>query len=139
MLCALVLCCVVMCCDVFLSLFALCCVQARDVTPEATRAVIQKEAPGLVTAMLHATLNRLPAAMLSRAVCGIRNRTYALSLTPHNYWFPALRLSAHRLVLCDRLIVNLPGSPKAVVEYLGILLPTVAHGIKLLQNPNDTH
>ena len=85
---------------------------ARDVTPEATRAVIQKEAPGLVIAMLHAVLPSVPTAMLSRAVCGIRNRT---------------------------LIVNLPGSPKAVVEYLAVLFPHVAHGVKLIQNVDDTH
>src|SRR6185295_4182934 len=59
----------------------------RDVTPEATRAVIEREAPGLAEAMRAASLALTPHAMLSRAVCGIRGQT---------------------------LIVNLPGSPKAV-------------------------
>jgi molybdopterin adenylyltransferase len=85
---------------------------ARDVTPEATRAVIEKEAAGLVTAMLVSAVSRLPSAMLSRAVCGIRGRT---------------------------LVVNLPGSPKAVTEYLDVLFPTAAHGIKLIQNVHDMH
>ena len=57
----------------------------RDVTPEATRAVIEREAPGLAEAMRAASLQKTPHAMLSRAVCGIRGRT---------------------------LIVNLPGSPR---------------------------
>ena len=59
----------------------------RDVTPEATKAVIEREAPGLAEAMRAEGLKATPHAMLSRAVCGIRGRT---------------------------LIVNLPGSPKAV-------------------------
>ena len=58
----------------------------RDVTPEATRAVIEREAPGLAEAMRAASLLVTPHAMLSRAVCGIRGRT---------------------------LIINLPGSPKS--------------------------
>ena len=78
----------------------------RDVTPEATRAVIQRETPGLVEAMRAASLEITHHAMLSRAVAGIRGRT---------------------------LIVNLPGSPKAVRENLEVILPALPHGIHLLQ------
>ena len=86
----------------------------RDVTPEATRAVIQREAPGLGEAMRSASLRITPHAMLSRAVAGIRHRT---------------------------LIVNLPGSPKAVRENLETILPALPHAIELLQGKNaaDRH
>lgn len=79
----------------------------RDVTPEATRAVIDREAPGLAEAMRAASLQVTPHAMLSRAVCGIRGQT---------------------------LIVNLPGSPKACRENLEVLLPVLPHAIDLLQD-----
>lgn len=78
----------------------------RDVTPEATRAVIERETPGLVEAMRAASLRITPHAMLSRAAAGMRGRT---------------------------LIVNLPGSPKAVRENLEVILPALPHGIRLLQ------
>ena len=81
----------------------------RDVTPEATRAVIDREAPGLAEAMRAASLRVTPHAMLSRAVAGIRGRT---------------------------LIVNLPGSPKAAVENLATILPVLPHAIELLQEPD---
>jgi len=79
----------------------------RDVTPEATRLVIQKEAPGLVFAMLRDSLTVTPHAMLSRMVAGIRDQT---------------------------LIINLPGSPKAVRENLQTILPALPHALELLRN-----
>ena len=79
----------------------------RDVTPEATLAVIQRAAPGLAEAMRLASLQVTPHAMLSRAVAGIRHRT---------------------------LIVNLPGSPKAAAENLNTILPVLPHAIELLQD-----
>ena len=84
----------------------------RDVTPEATKAVIEREAPGLAEAMRAEGLKATPHAMLSRAVCGIRGRT---------------------------LIVNLPGSPKAVRENLETILPAIPHGIELLQGGKGGH
>jgi gephyrin len=79
----------------------------RDVTPEATRLVIQKEAPGLIFAMLRDSLAVTPHAMLSRMVAGIRDRT---------------------------LIINLPGNPKAVRENLETILPALPHALELLKD-----
>jgi molybdopterin adenylyltransferase len=83
----------------------------RDVTPEATRLVIQKEAPGLAEAMRSASLRNTPHAMLSRSIAGIRNRT---------------------------LIINLPGNPKAASENLAVLLPALPHAFQLLQDKPDS-
>ena len=77
----------------------------RDVTPEATRAVIERDAPGLAEAMRAASLKITPHAMLSRIVTGIRQKT---------------------------LIINLPGSPKGAVENLQVVLPVLAHAVQLL-------
>lgn len=77
----------------------------RDVTPEATLAVIDRLVPGLPEAMRAASLTKTPHAMLSRAVAGIRGRT---------------------------LIVNLPGSPRGVEESLNVILPALPHGLGVL-------
>src|SRR5882762_3458609 len=79
----------------------------RDNTPEATRSVIEREAPGLAEAMRMETLKQTPMAMISRGVCGIRSAT---------------------------LIVNLPGSPKAVRESFDVIMPVLNHVIGLLSN-----
>ncbi len=79
----------------------------RDVTPEATQAVIERRAPGLAEAMRAASLKVTPHAMLSRAAAGIRGRT---------------------------LIINLPGSPKAAVENLDAVIPVLSHAVQLLQD-----
>ena len=78
----------------------------RDITPEATRAVIEREAPGLAEAMRAASLKVTPHAMLSRIVTGIRGKT---------------------------LIINLPGSPKGAVENLQVVLPVLPHAVQLLR------
>lgn len=78
----------------------------RDVTPEATRAVIEREAPGLAEAMRADSLRVTPHAMLSRAVAGMAGCT---------------------------LIVNLPGSPKAARENLRAILPALPHGLDKLR------
>ena len=77
----------------------------RDVTPEATQAVVDRLAPGLAEAMRAASLQLTPHAMLSRATAGIRGTT---------------------------LIVNLPGNPKAAVENLLVILPVLPHAVQLL-------
>ena len=77
----------------------------RDVTPEATLAVIDRTAPGIAEAIRAESLRITPRAMLSRAVSGIRGRT---------------------------LIVNLPGSPKAVRESLAVVLPVLGHAVETL-------
>ncbi len=77
----------------------------RDVTPEATRAVIQREAGGLAEAMRAESLKKTPHAMLSRAIAGIRAQT---------------------------LIINLPGSPKGALENLQTIIPVLPHAVQLL-------
>ena len=79
----------------------------RDVTPEAVRSIIEREAPGLALAMLQASLRVTPHAMLSRPVAGIRGRT---------------------------LIITFPGSPKACRENLETILPALPHGLELLND-----
>ena len=78
----------------------------RDVTPEATLAVIERQAPGLVEAIRSESLKKSPHGMLSRATAGIRGRT---------------------------LIVNLAGSPKGAVEQLAVIAPALAHAVALLR------
>ncbi len=77
----------------------------RDVTPEATRATIEREAPGLAEAMRAASLKITPHAMLSRVVVGIRKKT---------------------------LIINLPASPKGALENLQVVTPVLSHAVQLL-------
>jgi molybdenum cofactor synthesis domain-containing protein len=77
-------------------------VDPRDVTPEATREVLDREVPGMAEAMRADSQARVPTAMLSRAMVGIRGRT---------------------------LIVNLPGSPGGARENLAVLLPVLPHAI----------
>lgn len=78
----------------------------RDVTPEATNAVIQRPTPGLAEAMRNASLQITPHGMLSRATAGIRSRT---------------------------LIVNLPGSPRGAVENLAVIIQALPHAVQLLR------
>lgn len=77
----------------------------RDNTPEATRAVIEREAPGLSEAMRMETLNQTPLAMLSRGVCGLRS---------------------------NALIINLPGSPKGVRESFSVIKNVLPHAVAQL-------
>lgn len=81
-------------------------VSPRDVTPDATREVIKYEIPGIAEAMRLEGLKKTPYSMISRAVAGVRNRT---------------------------LIINLPGSPKAVKENLSTILPVISHTIEKIQ------
>jgi molybdenum cofactor synthesis domain-containing protein len=77
----------------------------RDVTPEATQAVVERLVPGLAEAMRQESLKKTPYAMLSRGVAGVRGRT---------------------------LIINMPGSPKAVRECFAIIAPVLAHAVDIL-------
>ncbi|MCR1898990.1 MogA/MoaB family molybdenum cofactor biosynthesis protein [Irregularibacter muris] len=78
----------------------------RDVTPEATMKVISRQTPGIAEAIRYYSLQITPRAMLSRAVAGIRKNT---------------------------LIINLPGSPKAIKETLEYIVPSVHHGLEILK------
>lgn len=83
----------------------------RDVTPEATRMVIEREVPGIAEAMRLEGLKKTNRAMLSRAVAGVRGQT---------------------------LIVNLPGSPKAVRENLAVILDVLPHAVeKIKGDPSE--
>jgi molybdenum cofactor synthesis domain-containing protein len=84
----------------------------RDNTPEATLRAIEREAPGLAEAMRIQTLKNTPMAMISRGVCGIRSAT---------------------------LIVNLPGSPKAVRESFEVIRPVLRHAVALLEGTSQSH
>ena len=84
----------------------------RDVTPEATKAVIEREAPGIAEAMRAFSLRQTPFGMLSRGVAGTRGHT---------------------------LIINLPGSPKAVQECLECILPVLPHAVNLLTEGPREH
>jgi molybdopterin adenylyltransferase len=84
----------------------------RDNTPEATRAVIEREVPGVAEAMRAATLGQTPTAMLSRAVCGTRS---------------------------GALILNLPGSPRGVRECFAVVRPVLAHAVAVLTGGTHGH
>jgi molybdenum cofactor synthesis domain-containing protein len=86
----------------------------RDVTPEATRAVLDREAPGIAEALRHASLAITPFAMLSRATAGLVGRV---------------------------LVVNLPGNPKAVREEWAVLAPVLGHAVATARGPvpDDSH
>jgi len=77
----------------------------RDNTPEATQRVIEREAPGIAEAIRAESLKATPMAMLSRSICGVRSGT---------------------------LIINLPGSPKAVRESFAVIAPVLPHALDLL-------
>jgi molybdopterin adenylyltransferase len=77
----------------------------RDNTPEATRGVIDREAPGIAEAIRRETASKTPMSMLSRGIAGSRSRT---------------------------LIINLPGSPKAVEECFEVIRPVLVHALRLL-------
>ena len=77
----------------------------RDNTPEATRAVVEREVPGMAEAMRAESLRQTPTAMLSRGVCGVCG---------------------------GALVVNLPGSPKAVRECFAVIAPVLAHAVSVI-------
>lgn len=85
-------------------------VSPRDVTPDATREVIEKELPGMTEAMRAESMKKTPNAMISRAVCGIRKQS---------------------------LIINLPGSPKAARENLAVVLPAISHAVEKIKGSQE--
>jgi molybdenum cofactor synthesis domain-containing protein len=84
----------------------------RDITPEATLSVIDKEVPGFAEAMRSRSLEKTPMAVLSRAVAGLRGQC---------------------------LIINMPGSPKAVRECLEVVLPAVPHAVEIIKGEVTEH
>ena len=84
----------------------------RDVTPEATLSAVDKVVPGFAEAMRAQTLNITPMAMLSRATAGVRG---------------------------ECLIINLPGSPKAVGECLEVILPAIPHAVEIIKGEVTEH
>ena len=84
----------------------------RDVTPEATEAVLEYEVPGITEALRAEGLRHTPMSMISRAMAGVRNRV---------------------------LIINLPGSPKGVRENLAVVLPVLQHALELLAGEPSEH
>jgi len=84
----------------------------RDVTPEATLSVTDKVVPGIVEAMRIKTLSKTPMAMLSRAAAGVRGKC---------------------------LVINLPGSPRAVVECLEVILPVIPHAVEIIKGEVTEH
>ena len=84
----------------------------RDVTPEATLSVVDKSAPGFAEAMRIRSLEKTPMAVLSRATAGIRG---------------------------ECLIINLPGSPKAVRECLEVVLPVLPHAVEIIKGEVTEH
>ena len=84
----------------------------RDVTPEATLAVVDRVVPGFAEAMRAVSLSKTPMAMLSRATAGVRGRS---------------------------LIINLPGSPKAVRECLEVVLPAIPHAVDIIKGVVTEH
>jgi len=85
-------------------------VSPRDVTPDATLDVIDKQIPGMAEAMRHESMRVTPHAMISRAVAGIRGKS---------------------------LILNLPGSPKSVRENLAVVLPALKHAIEKIKGDDS--
>ena len=81
-------------------------VSPRDITPDATRRVIEREVPGMAEAMRMVSFQKTPHALISRAIVGIRHAT---------------------------LIINLPGSPRGAVENLSVILPAIGHALAKLQ------
>ncbi len=79
---------------------------SRDFTPEATKRIIDKEVPGIAEAMRYESIKKTPHGMLSRGVAGIRKKT---------------------------LIINLPGSPKAVEECMDVVIPSLSHALDILK------